>query len=420
VTQFLGRPGEFFSKRANTRLIAAVTAVLLALAVLVAVPSPAHANAGDNVCRDKGWSPVAFGWELLPCVYQDSGGNVHAKVNARGGSTDVLIFAEIGVKRGGDPVQWYDWTRTDSSTDARDNAGLHVWPTSGGNTVAAYSSTSAGLKPDNNVQYFAKAFLSESGHPYGDVEAGPVSQGQLPPPQGTSWIVPGRPTVGILNYHVTLGPWTYHFNCTGTVLNTPGRDVVATAGHCMFNDLKRMGYKVHLWMEFALPDSFIPMQQGGTAPYGVWQVKSKYMDPRWRNGQHPDADFGAYVIQPNAQGQRIQDVVGGQQWSSSIRTNTWLNTYTVAYPGAGGANTHGWALACNAPGVRFNGDSSQLQLNCPNYVDGVSGSALTTSGVAYAIIAGYHEGGNVGEAMSYGNIFNGEFQTLMNQASNGQ
>jgi hypothetical protein len=132
---------------------------------------------GDISCRldGTGWVTVAFDWQVLPCVYQGPDRQVHAKVNARGGSTDVRLFTEIGIKRGSDPVQWDDSTLSDSQTDNGDHAGFLASPTLDGNTVVAYSSPSSGLAPESNAQYFAKSYLSESGHLYGDVEAGPIT-----------------------------------------------------------------------------------------------------------------------------------------------------------------------------------------------------------------------------------------------------
>jgi hypothetical protein len=78
---------------------------------------------------------------------------------------------------------------------------------------------------------------------------------------------------------------------------------------------------------------FVPGYEDGEAPYGKWTAKSLAAPRGWVENASAAYDMGAAVLNPNAAGQRIQDVVGSQgiAWNLSRR-----QTFTAyGYPAAG-------------------------------------------------------------------------------------
>lgn len=102
--------------------------------------------------------------------------------------------------------------------------------------------------------------------------------------------------------------------CSGTVVDSPNRSVVWTAGHCIFRPAKyATPYPVILFVPDAEPGAgpFAP-----TAPYGVWTAAAYAIARDW--GRHGSVrrfkqDFGALLMSRNAQGETIQQALGGGQ-----------------------------------------------------------------------------------------------------------
>ncbi|GAA2749921.1 hypothetical protein [Kitasatospora cinereorecta] len=138
------------------------TATVLAAGTTLAASGTASAHPGDNVCRGggSGWVQV-HGYNLLPCVYQDSSGKMHGKVTATGGYTDVYLHIVLGYRCNDWSVpEWLGYTDTP----------VRIWP--GGGTL--YTAPSSGEPVRADCQYFSMAYIVNSGHREGDVEAGPV------------------------------------------------------------------------------------------------------------------------------------------------------------------------------------------------------------------------------------------------------
>ncbi|RAG86418.1 hypothetical protein DN069_06275 [Streptacidiphilus pinicola] len=239
-----------------------------------------------------------------------------------------------------------------------------------------------------------------------------IMEGSLPPGGGTTYSTSGEKTVGKLYYHI---PGIASWNCTGTVI---GRDIVATAGHCIFNDYKKalgLPWWTPLpsgWFNGPSPDKFVPNDnsQGG---HVAWSVQhTAYVDEHWHGDHAPDADFGIYVIAPR-NGVHIGDVTGTHPWKVSNGVNAASTpTHTIGYP-------HDFQdpRACDSPAVRFNGDNSQVRIDCV-YADGGSGGPLSSGGIAYANIGGFQQGGS-NAYPSYGVVWNSAFGGLVSWLNGG-
>jgi hypothetical protein len=96
--------------------------------------------------------------------------------------------------------------------------------------------------------------------------------------------------------------------CSGTAINTPTRQLVLTAGHCVNSGPIERHRSV--WSSFL---EFVPGFNGGVAPYGAFVARRSaiYAPKQWTKHGNPDFDLGAFLTQPNAEGLNVADAVGG-------------------------------------------------------------------------------------------------------------
>jgi hypothetical protein len=128
-------------------------------------------------------------------------------------------------------------------------------------------------------------------------------------PDGAPWTGENR-TVGRLFF-------TDHgedASCTATVVDSANRSTVVTAGHCV-NNTDLLGDN-NAWNANVL---FIPGYRDGQSPYGKFVGRLGVADVTWlQNDQQNGVKYDPYdqafdVLNPNAQGQRVQDAVGAAQ-----------------------------------------------------------------------------------------------------------
>lgn len=96
--------------------------------------------------------------------------------------------------------------------------------------------------------------------------------------------------------------------CSGTAINSPSRQLVLTAGHCVNSGPE--GGKASVWSNYM---EFVPAYTSGVAPFGAFVARrnSIFALKQWTNHGNPDFDLGAMVTQPNAEGVNVADAVGG-------------------------------------------------------------------------------------------------------------
>jgi hypothetical protein len=95
--------------------------------------------------------------------------------------------------------------------------------------------------------------------------------------------------------------------CSGTAINSPSRQLVLTAGHCVNAGAK---YRGNLWFRNIL---FVPAYTAGKAPFGAFPARRSkvFAAPQWTNRNNPDFDVGAFLTHPNNRGIDVADAVGG-------------------------------------------------------------------------------------------------------------
>jgi hypothetical protein len=117
--------------------------------------------------------------------------------------------------------------------------------------------------------------------------------------------------------------------CSGTAINSPTRQLVLTAGHCV-NSGREDG-KASVWSNYL---QFVPAYNGGVAPFGSFVARrGDVRAPRqWTNHGNPDFDMGAFLTLPNSEGVNVADAVGG---GATIVTDLTRhqNFQTFGYPG---------------------------------------------------------------------------------------
>jgi len=117
--------------------------------------------------------------------------------------------------------------------------------------------------------------------------------------------------------------------CSGTAIDSPTRQLVLTAGHCVNTGREEGPHSV--WSNYL---EFVPAYSGGLAPFGAFVARrSKIRAPRqWVNHGNPDFDMGAFLTMPNAEGVNLADAVGG---GATIVTDLSRHQkfQTFGYPG---------------------------------------------------------------------------------------
>jgi V8-like Glu-specific endopeptidase len=192
--------------------------------------------------------------------------------------------------------------------------------------------------------------------------------------QGVSF--PGTPAVGAL---FTIGGEGLgaHF-CSASVVDSPARDLVITAAHCVGGSGSGA-------------IAFVPGYDNGRMPYGIWRVTRVIVDPSWIASANPNADV-AFLVVTGPDGAKIQDVTGGEQLG--IGQSPGQIVSVVGYP----ENTNA-PIRCDNLAHGFT--PTQLVFDCGGYTDGTSGGPLlenvdpaTGLGTVIGVIGGYEQGGD--------------------------
>ncbi|MER5362305.1 peptidase [Streptomyces sp. NPDC002785] len=192
-------------------------------------------------------------------------------------------------------------------------------------------------------------------------------------------------TVGRLYFTI---PGKGDYICSGNVVTSNNRSVVATARHCGFGE-GGTNYR------------FAPNYNAGNAPHGWWGWRSA----GWVTGGGQESD-SAFLVLDAPDGRRVQDVVGstglGFNWSSNY-------AHIIGLPG-----DKDYAVWCEGQGYAGPG-GQRLMNNCNGLSGGASGGAWIENyqSDGSATQTGAYSGsyGSAAAASAYGNsaydIWNG-------------
>ena len=115
-----------------------------------------------------------------------------------------------------------------------------------------------------------------------------------------------------------------NYVCSGTIINSEGKNSVWTAGHCVHGG---SGGNWHAnW-------AFVPSYQNGSRPYGTWTARQLWSKNNWTNSSEWASDIGVAVMN-TLNGWRIADYLGGQgiTWNRSKRTPVTAFGYPADAP----------------------------------------------------------------------------------------
>lgn len=239
--------------------------------------------------------------------------------------------------------------------------------------------------------------------------AGPAKAEQAPP----SHPFDGLPQVG--TFFWTDGQNQGRF-CGGTVVNSPYRDLVVSAAHC----LRRPDPKKQL--------SFVPQYHDGRKPHGIFPVDLIYIDQRYYDlGTDGGArwDYTVVRLGPRADGTLVERAVGGFDlaFDPGYRHRS---VRLIGYPGSSDAK-YPKPLDCSSSTHRYTSTDPKapgdfLEIACAGYIGGTSGGPFLVRDLdGYAligVIGGYHTGGDTPD-ISYSSYFGEDLLTLYLSAVHG-
>ncbi len=175
-----------------------------------------------------------------------------------------------------------------------------------------------------------------------------------------------------------------NYVCSATVVNSEGKSLVWTAGHCVAD--------AGVWdRNFA----FVPSYNNGSRPYGTWYSRQLTTTSAWFYSGDFRQDNGAATMYRNF-GYRIADYLGGQglMWNQSANYYAYGFGYPQAYPynGAyltevygytyshsdgsiymysgltGGSSGGAWLRSFNGNWGYVNGHNDYIYTNAPSYM----------------------------------------------------
>ncbi|MFZ3471042.1 trypsin-like serine peptidase [Streptomyces sp. 4.24] len=159
-----------------------------------------------------------------------------------------------------------------------------------------------------------------------------------------------------------------HF-CTATVVHSPGRNLIVTAGHCLLAGQAGEGGAV-----------FAPAYADGQAPYGTWKIAEVFEDPHWADDTNDDYDLAFARLAPDASGRNIEDVTGAAVLDTTGRTGEEVTV--TGYPA-----DRKVARTCTSRAVRTT--ATEQRFDCADFPGGTSGSAwIAGDGKIIGILTG--------------------------------
>lgn len=201
--------------------------------------------------------------------------------------------------------------------------------------------------------------------------------------------------------------------CSGSVVHSPGGDIVITAAHCVYAS---GSYSAGL--------SVVPGMTAGKSPFGTWQVDRIWVDPHY-TGAHDERYDYAFLRVSQSGGRRIEDAAG----ANTLRVDQPFHLSGVTatgYPDTG--NPGDRQLTCALETFRSAAHGQYREMHCGGYTAGVSGgpwvilSRGARTGELVGVIGGFNGGGPPdgtphADAISYSPYFTDATSALFTEAA---
>jgi V8-like Glu-specific endopeptidase len=189
----------------------------------------------------------------------------------------------------------------------------------------------------------------------------------------------GTAAVGALFTRKADGKLGSHF-CTASVVDSPGKNLLITAAHCMTG--RPLGAATGV--------VFAPGYHDGKFPHGTWFIRTVYVDSAWEQDQNPNDDV-AFLVAGRA-GTHIQRHTGAETLMVDKPPQV---VDVIGYP-----DGKREPITCTARARSFD-HGHQMVFDCDDYTDGTSGGPFlahvnpkTGAGWVIGVIGGYQEGGD--------------------------
>ncbi|MFC4913725.1 trypsin-like serine peptidase [Actinomadura gamaensis] len=242
---------------------------------------------------------------------------------------------------------------------------------------------------------------------------------KLDPPAHEGELFEGIPNVGTF-FSAGKPVGGDETRCTGSVVHTPNKNIVLTAGHCGIS------------MDGAKQLIFVPKYQYGKdaahQPYGIYPVEKFYIDPRYqKNTKAPvsDLDLAFASVMANSDKQLPENVVGALTFTPSDHYDRSKVTI-IGYPNDAGFNPKHKAIRCETFTDRNPlGAFRQMRMHCRHFYSGVSGGpwienydSANHTGNLVGNTGGYNGGGDDAnhDYVTFASIYGKDAVDLFNDA----
>ncbi len=230
------------------------------------------------------------------------------------------------------------------------------------------------------------------------VKALPRGAPAVPPALRHGRFYAGTPAVGAL-FTISAGHLGSHF-CTASVVNSPVKDLVITAAHCLHG--KQPGQV-----------AFVPEYHRHREPYGTWTVTQVFVDAAWASSANPNDDVAFLVVSQPGNSTPVQELTGGENLATGWKAAQLVRV--IGYP-----DGRQRPITCTARTRAFR--TRQMEFDCGGYTDGTSGGPFlanvhpaTGRGAVIGVIGGYEQGGDT-PSVSYSARFGPAVRALYNTA----
>lgn len=225
----------------------------------------------------------------------------------------------------------------------------------------------------------------------------------------------GVPVVGRM--FVMKGAGAYF--CTASVVSSPGRNLVLSAGHCLLgSDARQVAFVPRYTRAKPQPYGLFPVLRNSAGHAKVW------IDPRYVSrgvNRAATLDVAFAQVGPNAAGSRVESVVGGNRLVTGAGY-AHAKVTLIGYPSSAAR-----PRLCANRTTKFTSSDpkipgSFLRINCTGYPGGTSGgpfltryNARTGTGDVVGVIGGWKTGGDKPDT-SYSSYFGADVRKLYEKA----
>ncbi|MCM9076921.1 hypothetical protein L1606_02205 [Streptomyces spororaveus] len=207
--------------------------------------------------------------------------------------------------------------------------------------------------------------------------------------------------------------------CTASVVSSPGRNLVISAGHCLLgSDTQQVAFVPQYTRAKPQPYGMFPVLRDAGGRSKIW------IDPRYRS-QGPDRaaalDVAFAQVGPDARGFPVEAVVGGNRLVTGAGY-AHARVTLIGYPASAAR-----PRVCVNRTTKFTSGDARIpgsfpRINCTGYPGGTSGGpfltrydARTGTGDVVGVIGGWKTGGDQADT-SYSSYFGADIRKLYEKA----